>query len=60
VVITEEAAVRYGPLEEAQTAFQLPEGAEVRILDGKGEWVQVRDGLGRTGWLMRNRLETWR
>lgn len=60
VVITEEAAVRYGPLEEAQTAFQIPEGAEVRILDAKGEWVNVRDPLGRTGWLLRNRLEMWR
>lgn len=60
VVITEEAAVRYGPLEEAQTAFQLPEGAEVRLLDGKGDWVQVRDDLGRTGWVLRDRLELWR
>lgn len=51
VVVVPEATVRFGPLEESQLAFRLPNGAEVRLSDRKGDWVQVRDGAGRAGWM---------
>lgn len=51
VVIASEATVRFGPLEEAQAAFTLPDGAELRVTDRKGAWVEVRDGTGRRGWI---------
>jgi tetratricopeptide (TPR) repeat protein len=51
VVITREAVCRYGPFEESQSFFTLPDGAEVSIVDRKGDWVQVKDSSKRLGWL---------
>ena len=56
IVIMKEAVVRYGPIDESQTAFTLPDGAEVTVLDTKGDWLQVREGAKRTGWLKRNQV----
>lgn len=53
VVTASEATLRFGPLTEAQVAYPLPEGAEVRIEDRKNHWFQVRDGLGRRAWVQR-------
>jgi hypothetical protein len=52
VVIGGDVAARFGPLEESQTAFTLPDGAELRVSDVKGEWREVRDAAGRRGWVM--------
>ncbi len=51
VVIVSEATVRFGPLEEAQTAFTLVDGTEVWITDRKGDWTEIRDPQGRRGWM---------
>jgi tetratricopeptide (TPR) repeat protein len=51
VVIKEDAVARFGPLEDAQSAFTLPDGAEVVVTDRKGGWVEVRDLAGRRGWV---------
>lgn len=51
VVVAREASVRFGPLEESQTAFALPDGAEAVIVDRKESWRQIRDRGGRTGWV---------
>ncbi|HEY1170398.1 MAG TPA: tetratricopeptide repeat protein [Verrucomicrobiae bacterium] len=51
VVKVKEAVVRFGPLEDSQSAFTLPDGAEVVVTDQKDAWWQVRDGQGRTGWV---------
>lgn len=54
VVITGEAIVRHGPLAESQTAFTAHDGAELRVLDQKDEWLEVSAGARRTGWLRRD------
>ena len=54
VVITAEAIVRHGPLSESQTAFTAHDGAELRVLDQKDEWLEVSAGARRTGWLRRD------
>jgi tetratricopeptide (TPR) repeat protein len=54
IVITPEVAVRYGPLAESPTAFTVHDGAELRVLDQKDEWLQVSAGPRRTGWLRRD------
>ena len=54
IVITSEAVVRYGPLAESPTAFTVHDGAELRVLDQKDEWLQVTAGPRRTGWLRRD------
>ena len=61
VVVTQEAVVRYGPLEDSRVHFQLRNGAEVEIVgrkeNGSAEaWLQVRDGSKRIGWLKRNQV----
>jgi len=53
IVTAREVTVRFGPLEEAQAAFQLRDGAEVTVLDTKGDWLQVRDPESRVGWMRR-------
>jgi tetratricopeptide (TPR) repeat protein len=54
IVITREAVVRYGPLPESPTAFTVHDGAELRVLDQKDEWLQVSAGPRRVGWLRRD------
>lgn len=58
VVIAADTTARFGPLEESQTAFTLPDGAEVVVTDRKGDWLGVRDAMGRRGWVMARNLVT--
>ena len=53
VVSTREVTVRFGPLDESRTAFQLRDGAEITVLDAKGDWLEIRDPEKRTGWMRR-------
>ena len=56
VVIVPEATVRQGPLEESPTAFAVHDGAELRVLDRKDEWLQVRTDPRRIGWVRRDQV----
>ncbi len=53
VVIAPEAKVRYGPFTESPLAFTVHDGAELRVLDQKDDWLQVTVGPRRIGWLRR-------
>jgi tetratricopeptide (TPR) repeat protein len=53
IVIAPEAVVRQGPLDESQTAFTVHDGAELRVLDHKDDWLQVCTDSRRIGWLHR-------
>ena len=56
VVVMPEAPVRPGPLMESKAAFALRDGTEVVVLDAKDDWLQVRDGGQRAGWVKRESL----
>ena len=56
IVITSDAVVRHGPLAESQTAFTAHDGAELRVLDQKDEWLEVSAGPRRMGWLRRDQV----
>ena len=56
IVIAGDVVVRYGPLAESPTAFTVHDGAELRILDQKDEWLQGNAGPRRTGWLRRDQV----
>lgn len=56
VVITGEAEVRNGPLEESQTVYKVRDGAELTILDQKDGWYQVVDSAQRVGWLRQEQV----
>jgi tetratricopeptide (TPR) repeat protein len=58
VVVTPEAVVRYGPVEESQSRFTLRDGAEVNVLDAKGPWIQITDSSRGSGWARRDQLVT--
>jgi tetratricopeptide (TPR) repeat protein len=56
VVIAPEAIARHGPLDESMNAFTLHDGAEVRVLDRKDDWLLVTTDPRRTGWLRSNQV----
>jgi len=43
-----------GPFEGSPTAFSVQDGAELRVLDRKAEWLQVSPGQRRIGWMHQN------
>ena len=57
VVTAGEATARSGPFDEAQTAFTVRDGTELSVLDRHGDWVQVANGAGKTGWLPVKQVE---
>jgi tetratricopeptide (TPR) repeat protein len=57
IVISHDAAVHIGPLDESQTAFTVHDGAELAVLDRKDDWLQVSAGDRRLGWVKREQLQ---
>jgi len=56
IVIVRDATVRQGPLDESQTAFTVHDGAELRVLDRKDDWLQVTADPRRIGWVRSNQV----
>ena len=56
IFATPDMAVREGPLEESKTAFTAHDGAELKVLDQKDDWLQVGDGGRNVGWLRREQV----
>ncbi len=56
VVISHEAVVHSGPLDESPRAFILHDGAELNVLDQKDAWLQVSAGNRQVGWLKRDEI----
>lgn len=56
IVVAPDAVVRYGPLAESPAAFNVHDGAELRVLDKKDDWFQVSAGPRRIGWLRRDQI----
>lgn len=56
VVITHEAVARTGPLEESPSAFTLQNGAELRVIDRKDEWLQVTANRARPAWVKKSQV----
>jgi tetratricopeptide (TPR) repeat protein len=57
VVVAPDPTVRSGPVDEAQSAFTVHNGAELSVLDRRDNWLQVTDGSGRIGWLPSRQVE---
>ena len=57
VVTAENAVARSGPFDDAQSAFTARDGAELSVLDRRDGWVQVANGVGKSGWLSAKQVE---
>jgi SH3-like domain-containing protein len=56
VVVTQDAAVRNGPLEVSPTAFTAHDGAELKVVDQKDDWLRVSAGPRHVGWLQKSQV----
>jgi len=51
IIVVPEAVVRYGPLDASESHYVVRDGVELRALDRKDGWIQVRDSDERIGWV---------
>jgi tetratricopeptide (TPR) repeat protein len=58
VVVGHDAAVRGGPLDDAQSVYIAHDGVELTVLDRRDDWLQVGDGHQRIGWIRRDAVQT--
>jgi tetratricopeptide (TPR) repeat protein len=56
IVVASDAVVRQGPLDEAKSVFTAHDGAELRVLDRKDNWLQVATDAQHLGWLRRDEV----
>jgi tetratricopeptide (TPR) repeat protein len=56
IVITHDAVIHRGPLEDSPNAFIAHDGGELRVLDQKDEWLQVSSDPRRIGWVRRDQV----
>lgn len=54
IVVLPETVARQAPLDESQSAFTLHDGAELRVLDQKDQWLQVKTDSRRIGWVRKD------
>lgn len=54
IVTKPEVQVRQGPLDESPPSFAVHDGAELRILDRKDDWLQVTADSRRIGWIRKD------
>jgi SH3-like domain-containing protein len=57
VVQPRSAPVRVSPFDSATSENSLSEGDEVAVLGQHGDFVQVRDGRGQSGWIESNMVQ---
>jgi hypothetical protein len=51
IVVINDATIRNGPFDESPPAFTAHDGAELRVMDRKDDWLQVTDGTSHIGWV---------
>lgn len=57
VVETKSAPVRVSPFDTAASETTVSEGQDVSIIGHHGDFLRVRDGQGRTGWVESNKVQ---
>jgi SH3-like domain-containing protein len=57
VVERKTAPVRVSPFDTAASEVALSEGEEVSIIGRHGDFVRVRDGQGRRGWVQSSAVQ---
>jgi len=57
IVTVPDASVHNGPLDESPNAFIAHDGAELRVLDAKDDWLEVTAGDRHVGWVKRDQVK---
>ncbi len=57
VVITPEAVVRRGPVDESAAVFTPSDGVELTVAGEKDEWFKVKDVDGQGGWVLKDQVK---
>lgn len=57
VVISEKATVRISPFETAEISFPVRAGEIVMMEDSYGDFVSIRNRIGKPGWILKNQVE---
>lgn len=55
-IVTRETPVQQGPVADSRMAFPVHDGAELRVLERKDEWLLVSTDPRRVGWLRRDQV----
>lgn len=53
IITVAEVTIRNAPFAESPAVFSAQDGAELRVLDRKDDWVQVSAGARLIGWIQR-------
>lgn len=51
IIVTRDAPVHQGPLDESKISFNTHDGAELEVLDQKDAWLEVRTDPQHFGWV---------
>lgn len=57
VIITPEAVVRRGPVDESAAVFTPADGTELTVVEEKDTWLKVRDLDGQDGWVLKTQVK---
>ena len=57
VIITPEAVVRRGPVDESAAVFTPADGIELTVVDDMDPWFKVRDLDGQDGWVLKTQVK---
>ncbi|MFH1309602.1 MAG: SH3 domain-containing protein [Candidatus Omnitrophota bacterium] len=57
VITSPTAEALFGPFESATKFFELKEGMMVRVINSKDDWLKVRRGDGKVGWVKKTQIE---
>ncbi len=57
VIITPEAVVRRGPVDESAAVFTPADGIELTVIDEKDAWLKVRDLDSQDGWVLKTQVK---
>jgi len=57
IIISENAGVRFEPIDSATIYFTLYEGMKLYVIETKTNWTKIRRRDGKTGWIKRKDME---
>ncbi len=59
IVVNDGVELRSGPGTEFGLQATMPAGAELRVVEARGNWVEVATGAGASGWAPADAVESF-